>query len=381
LWGSTDESLERRRFAVAVLALYGLISCASLLGTYANAYVQPLLRVLLLIGAVTLDTRLPARDARLGRPLMLGVSRSMVGVAIATLLIMIAIVPSIFVTTFVTIPHVVKDHIFRREGGVYAGIWPATITSGQAFLDAHRNPDGSPPTLWSTYAGLLEARNGLFQPSVDYVIHALGPANRAKYVADFERIRPQLVQTILPTYTQYEPWIEGTSWDFYAALLNDYTLIGGTPWSLFWTRNTSPNPAAQLVWSAQLAPGSTFVDLPAVPGTDSSVVLLQAELTYTVHNPLHVLPIVGALPRYLVYEQNALRQDPISLDPYTTTTRFPVVARRGKAVRLAWSTSSLLPGASVSVSGVRLWFVPVTDANAHWLSDLATREMGNAPAQ
>ena len=72
----------------------------------------------------------------------------------------------------------VRDHIFGRVGAVYMGIWPETIVSGQAVLDARRDSAGRPPTLWSTYAGLLEARNGLFQPSVDYIIHALGPANR-----------------------------------------------------------------------------------------------------------------------------------------------------------------------------------------------------------
>jgi hypothetical protein len=376
-----DAPSERVRFAFAVLALYGLISCASLLGTYANAYVQPLLRVLLLLAAVRLDRALPAWDARQGRRLVLGVSRSVTMVAIGTGLIMVAVVPSVFVTTFVTLPHVVKDHVMHHEGAVYSGIWPATLESGQALFDANRNADGSPPTLWSTYAGLLEARNGLFQPSVDYIIHALGPVGRAKYLSDFERLRPQLVQTVMPTYTQYEPWIEGTSWDFYAALLHEYTLIGGTPWSLFWKRNAVAGADAQQVWAAALAPGATSVDLPAAPGTDGSVVLLQAELTYTIQNPLHVLPVVGAIPRYLVYEHGALRQDPVSLDPYTTTARFPIVAQRGKSVRLSWSTFSLLPGASIQVTGVRLWFVPVSDANTHWLADLVKRETGEAPAQ
>ncbi|MEO6877903.1 MAG: hypothetical protein ABI205_05435, partial [Gemmatimonadaceae bacterium] len=93
-----DAANERERFAFAVLALYGLISCASLLGTYVNAYVQPLLRVLLLLAAVRLDRTLPAWDAHLGRRLVLGVSRSVASVAVAAVLIMIAVVPSVFVT-------------------------------------------------------------------------------------------------------------------------------------------------------------------------------------------------------------------------------------------------------------------------------------------
>ena len=54
------------------------------------------------------------------------------------------------------------------------------------MLDAaHRAPDGHPPTIYvHAYAGLLEARNGVFHPSFDYIIHVLGPMNRTRYVDD-----------------------------------------------------------------------------------------------------------------------------------------------------------------------------------------------------
>ena len=193
--------------------------------------------------------------------------------------------------------------------------------------------------------------------------------------ADFVRLRPEIVQTVLPTYTQFEPWIEGTSWDFYAALLRDYSVIGATPWSLFWARSGTSGPAPQQIWSAHLAPGSTSIDLPPVLGPDSGVVLLQVEFSYAVHNPLHVLPMVGGLPRYLVFEDGAIRRDPITLDPYTATARFPVVARRGNGVRLRWSAFSLVPGASIRVSDVKLWYVPMAAANSRWLTDLVNREV------
>ena len=64
---AANEPAERERFAFTVLALYGLISCASLLGTYVHAYVQPLLRVLLLLGAVALDRHSPVAR-RAARP-------------------------------------------------------------------------------------------------------------------------------------------------------------------------------------------------------------------------------------------------------------------------------------------------------------------------
>jgi hypothetical protein len=377
---SANQPIERERFAFFVLALYGLISCASLLGTYVHAYVQPLLRVLLLLGAVTLDRLLPARDERLGRTPVFGVTRSMTHIAALALISMVVIVPSTITTLFVTIPHWVGEHVIERKGAVYAGIWPETIVGGQAILDAHRHPDGKPPTLWSTYAGLLEARNGLFQPGFDYIIHALGPANRAKYVDDFTRLRPELVQTVMPLYTQYETWIEDTSWDFYSELLQHYTLTGSTPWSFFWQRQETPTPGPELVWRADVPAGAGGINLPAPPG-NGGIVLLQVELTYRVKNPLRRLPVIGATPRYLVSMDNAVQAFPVTLDPYVTTSRFPILAERGKSARLLWQAFSLLPGASIEVTNVRLYFVPVANANVPWLENLYQRQSGNAPAQ
>jgi hypothetical protein len=377
---TANQPAERERFAFTVLAAYALISCASLLGTYVHAYVQPLLRVLLLLSAVALDRYFPARDERLKRAPKFGVSQSIVQIAAATLALMIAIVPSTLTTLAVTIPHFVREHLIERQGAVYAGVWPETIVGGQAILDAHRHPDGKLPTLWSTYAGLLEARNGLFQPGFDYIIHALGPVNRAEYVADFKRVQPELVQTVMPMYTQYETWIEDTSWDFYSELLQHYKLIGGTQWSFFWQRQPSALPGPQVVWTAALRPGTTSVELPAPPG-DGGLVLLQVELTYRVRNPLHVLPVIGATPRYLVNVQNAVQAFPITLDPYVPASRFPLLAVRGKAPVLSWQAFSLLPGAGIDVTGVRLSFFPVTEGNSAWLANLYQRQSGNAPAQ
>ena len=49
----------------------------------------------------------------------------------------------------------------------------------------------------------------------------------------------------MPMYTQYEPWIEDTSWDFYSELLQHYKLIGGTQWSFFWQRQADADARAR----------------------------------------------------------------------------------------------------------------------------------------
>jgi hypothetical protein len=363
---TSDTATAREEYALTVFAIYGLVSCASLLGTFVHVYVQPLIRVLLLMGAVYAARALATRDARNGARQILGVGRSTLGTLAGALVVMFVLVPSMIGTIGVSMPHFVADHIMGGQRAGYAEIWPETITSGQKILESHRNADGSLPSLWSTYAGLLEARNGIFHPSFDYIIHALGPVNRELYLSDFKRVKPRLVQTITPTYSQYESWIESTSWDFYAELLANYQVVGSTPWSLFWERQTTPFAAPQEVWSADVPSGAGGIDLPPAPGNGGTV-LLQVELTYRVKNALRALPVIGALPRYLVSIENAAHRQPTTLDPYVTTSRIPIVAYQGKPVRLKWSAFSPLPGAGIDVSRVKLFFVPVAEANASWL--------------
>ena len=372
-WKATDDTQEREHFALAVFALYGLISCASLLGTFVHVYVQPLIRVVLLIGAVYAERALSARDERAGRKAVLGVGRSSASMMAVALVVMFAMVPSMIGTIGLTVPHFVRAHVAGGEGAGYTEIWPATIEQGQQMLDSKRAADGTLPTLWSTYAGLLEARNGLFHPSFDYIIHALGNDNRERYLKDFVRLKPQLVQTVAPTYSQYESWIEATSWDFYAELLANYAVIGSTPWSLFWERQPAPFAPPQEVWSADVSPGADGIDLPAAPGSGGTV-LLQVELTYRVRNALHALPVIGALPRYLVSVENAAHRQPTTLNPYVTKSRFPVVAYQGKPVQLRWGAFSPLPGAGIEVSKVKLSFIPLGEANARWLQEVVTQQ-------
>src|SRR4029078_1504222 len=118
LWRDVNGPRAREQFAFTVMALYGLISCASLLGTYVHAYVQPLLRVLLLLGAVHVDRFYLAQEAGDPRRPTLGTSPSMLLTAVASLLLMFLIVPGASATIFATIPHVVRDHIVKRVGAV-----------------------------------------------------------------------------------------------------------------------------------------------------------------------------------------------------------------------------------------------------------------------
>jgi hypothetical protein len=373
--GPMNDADARRHAALAMLALYGLIASTSLLGIFLPSYVHPGIRGLLLIGAVELDLLVQSRSAQartLSRRSALPIF-GLVAVASVGLTVIQAPRRTIIMAFIRSVPHVIVDHIARGEGMQMEGVWPNALTNGQKYIDTHRGPHGELPTLWSTYAGLLEARNGLFHPSSDYIIHVLGPTARAAYVERFRQVQPTLVQTVMPLYTPHETWIEQTSWDFYAELLRNYRVIGATQWSIFWERLPLPNEGPKEFWSMAIGSGVTDVDVPtpAPEHGDSNAVLIQVELAYRIRNPLGVLPIIGALPRYLIEASGTVLSEPVTVDPYTTTTRFPILAKQGRHVTLHFATYTLLPGARIEVSHVRASTIPITPANIPWLYNLA----------
>lgn len=374
-WRAPEGPTGERNFALAVLPVYGVISTASLLGAFATAYVQPCWRVLILIAGIEATSFALRRDRRLNRPSSHRVPRA---IAVASLLICawsvfkIRLIPR---SLLVSLPHIVSDHLAGEARFGVAGIWPQTLRDAQQAIDAHRGPNGAVPTLWSTYAGWIEARNGIFHPSFDYIIHALGPDSRRAYVTKFRSTRPELVQTVLPSYTPYETWIENNDWSFYDELLRWYTVSSTTPWSIFWERRAAPSPEPMPLGAMTVPAGMMTVPLPPIPADSTApATLLEVDVRYEVHNPLRRLPIIGASPRYLIGIGGAVSRLPISLDPYVGETRFPLLVRAGQKPVLHFQTFSLLPGASWRPIELRVSVRPVDERNRAWLSSLVSRD-------
>jgi hypothetical protein len=382
LWREPDGEAGRRHRALAVLAMYGLISCAAILGIFYDTYIEPCMRALILIGALELDRLLAARDARQARTPRLGVGPSLLGVTVLSFLIMLVAAPSTIGGAVFTLPHVLIDHAVRRRPATLEGIWTRSLADGQRVVDQHRGPNGAVPTVWSTYSGWLEARNGIFNPTpFDYSMHALGPDNRADYVERFKQVRPALVQTVLPTYLMAEIWLEQTSWEFYEELLRNYRTVAPTQWSIFWERLATPNPPQSPIWSTTLRDGASSVELPVADQFhgDTTIVLLTVQIDYVIHNVLRRMPFVGAMPRYFVSADRSVSRFPVTIDPYTTSARFPVVAARGQNPVLRFATYSLLPGASFEVHRVQVATVPINETNVGWLTNLIETERQRQP--
>jgi hypothetical protein len=92
-----------------------------------------------------------------------------------------------------------------------------------------------------------------------------------------------------------------------------------------------------------------------------------------VHNPLRVVPLAGANPRYLVDIEGAVSSLPVSLDPYVSRVRFPLVVRTGQRPTLRFQTFSLLPGASYRATAIRVFERPIDAPDAVWLEEVAGR--------
>jgi hypothetical protein len=273
----------------------------------------------------------------------------------------------------VSLPHVVRDHAFGDARFSIAGIWPETLREGQAVVDAHKTSDGKPPVIWSTYAGWIEARNGVFNPSTDYIIHALGPKARDEYVDAFRAARPQLVQTVRPSYTVYETWVENTSWAFYDELLDWYTVEAKTPWSLFWTLRATRADSLRFLGMMNVPAGMDSVQFPQVfaPG-ETTPALIEVEVEYEARNPFAKLPIIGATPRFMIGIQGAMNRLSVSLDPFVKRERFPVIVAPGQVPMLRFATFSLLPGTSWAPRTIRLFRRPLDAGASVWLADLLT---------
>jgi len=365
-----------RADALALFAVYGLVSCASLLGIFAAAYVQPCWRALIVLGLLGLTSAGDSATIRSERNQPAAVPLWMPAAALAAVVWLCVATPSAL-GIFASTPRVVRDHLIRRAEFRGGGIWPETMHDDEAVVASRTSSTGQLPSIWSTYSGWLEARYGLFHPSFDYIIHALGPANRAQYLERFRATTPRLVQTVLPSYTQYEPWIEQTSWDFYEDLLKRYAVIQSTPWSLFWERQPADAPADQLLGEPTVDSGTQIAALGPVPASPGMpVTLMTVEVEYQARNPLARIPLVGSNPRFLIGITGALPHNPVTLDPYATKARFPLVAAPGATPTLAFRTFSLLPGASLDVRHLRVWQVSVSPANQRWLADLVRQQSG-----
>ena len=373
LWRWDRETDARPVTTDLFLVLYALISLTSMLGIFILAYELPAARVSVFVVLGWLyglwgrwSNRIPENRARLRHAIPAIATIGFIGLSfVRENDAMMALARSPV--------HVIRDHLFGPQRATMSEAWVQTQITGLAQVEQSRRAIGHTPVLWSTYAGLLEWKVGVFHPATDYIIHTLGPKRRSEYAAQFVALRPDLVQTIRPSHIWYEEWLEGTHWDFYRPLLERYDVSGIGPWSFFWMpRAGPPLPAGNVILDMAVPAGATTISTdPHLP--IDSVGVFEVRIRYRTRNPLHALPVVGGLPRYFIDLVGSADRYPVSLPPYATERSFPVIIRGGSPITVRGRVASLVGGATLTLDSVRIERIPISRLNALWVRDYVTR--------
>jgi len=192
------------------------------------------------------------------------------------------------------------------------------------------------------------------------------------YGDKFVAARPDIVQTLRPTYTSYEEWLETNYWNFYRPLLRDYTISATGPWSYFWLpRTTAFREQPRVVADTPIPPGLLAIAIPAQGVSPAQPEIFEVALRYHVVNSMGRVPVVGSLPRYLVHLSNVRNHVTISLSPYETRRVFPVLVDSAADIRLLGDAVSLIGSPKLVFDSIRVERLRIAPENLAWARDFA----------
>lgn len=262
-----------------------------------------------------------------------------------------------------------------RDAITYA--WPEKPPETGAFISPYWRqhlstieqlaPNG---TIWSVYAGLPEATRNQYAPTFDYIIHALGPQNRANYVATFNAAHPAVVRLDNAKTWGFGWWLISSNWEFYRSVFVGYDLANEDKMSTLWTpkkRNT-PIMTQQPVLSPDVVDNCfTITDDTKARGR-----VYDVTLAYSIVNPWSKVPIIGQTPRQIISTDRP-NDTGISLPPtnaYGGHWNIPLVLKSGETVKMCTRIDTFLPRIGVKLHDVKITAVPVTESAHSYLSHL-----------
>lgn len=377
LRGRSSLALSAPAGALLVLLAYGLASNTPLLGRIAGTYYQPMGRALALAAVagafwyVRAHGGWAAVQQRLALPRWV-VALGGVGACLATFYGLLWISARAD-----TAHNLVKAAQSVARGGPHLNDHWQRYTEAvtPALTAATRAAAPGQAPFWSTYAGLAPYSIGLLQAGDDFIIHALGQNRRPHYVESFRTANPLLVETMRRAWFQYEDWLQYEHWDFYEELLLNYQVKLVTQHSIWWERNPgpwrTPDAACEPVTLDPDGRGAVVPERFLSPG--EAVTVVTAQVDYAVQNPWRPVPVIGNLPRFLIEPDGTFNTGPVSLPPYATRWRFPILLERPAPgavippVHLDFQTSSLLPGAAYRVTSLCLRTFPQPASAAAFL--------------
>jgi hypothetical protein len=344
----------------------GLFACASYSGQLNARYFLTLGRAVVFCALWELISRVGAARKRDGS---LETDKRSRGAPWALALTAVVIVPlglrpvvKQFVEKASSLGEYQKDHLV-------SGVWLSADWAGHlaAFESATSpirdpNPCGS---VWASFASLIQSEMGCINPAEDYIIHVLGPVSRVRYFESFNRVRPRYVITMRPSTMLWEEQMRNEYWPFYAELLRGYDVAAVSHFAMIWKRTEliSSSQGAETILPVPRA--GDALEVPTNVTTGANVVVLRVR--YGIENPLHFIPLLGGMPRYLVEIEGALSHTPMSLAPYYKEMSFPVLLQPGQQPRLIFHAASILPGARLSVEEVGVKPIRLREAQLPFL--------------
>ena len=340
--------------ALAILMLvYGILSGVPLLGILSRHYVFPLVRVMVLVAMVVYaNGGMPEAPAWKRVFAWRGLPRS---VAVGFVALCLTLSVSLAAKSVTGVVHLERNlHAQAQQHNPYLGTeWNNFMDQAPRLIDSHR--ERSQLSLWSAYAALLEDHYGVFHPAEDYIIHTVGQERWRHYLATFKATDPEFVTTMGPVFS-FEEWLQNERWEFYEALLDNYEPIGQVEHAVVWHRNHAPWRDASEDF--QVVPPDPKSATYTIAGTAEGDRVAVVQVRYSVTNRWAVFPLLGKTPRYLANIEGSPRHLAISFPPYATQFEFPVQLPARGAVKISFSTASLLPGAAIRPEDVRVKTLP-----------------------
>ena len=336
--------------ALAILMLvYGVLTGIPLLGILSRHYAFPLTRTLALTGLLVF-ANVPLRrvsykwvSARWqGWPTIAGLSFAAVCLIAAGALVFNSAVLTTGLIRHLRSGTAAYSRFLSRK-------WDSFMTEGTSLIDSRRKR--STVSLWSVYSSMLESHYGIFHPAEDYIIHTVGPDRWRHYLATFQKSNPEFVQTRTQSF-DFQEWQQNERWEFFEAVLDNYTPLKVVEHALLWQRTDEPwrQPAAGFQ-TVELDRASQSAALPLISGPDRIGVV---RIRYRVSNRWAWIPLLGKTPRYLALIEGSPRKLPVSFPPYESEFQFPVQLQSGRPLTLRFRTDSLLPGARFEVHEVQV---------------------------
>jgi hypothetical protein len=247
----------------------------------------------------------------------------------------------------------------------------ATAEHVQQALEAmekNRSRSGR-PTIWSEYAGLLEARLGVFHPSHDYIIHARGRTSSTEYLEAFRTADAEFAFTFHATSFPHVEKLQSCDWEFYEELYLNYDLLVRTRRGCLWGRRPGPwrRPANEGWIDLKLETPKALI-LPAAVESPTDSLVRVVELRYEISpSAVAFLPVVGKSARHLLEFFDTRTKTPLAVRPYSDRVVFPVALKPGVPAHCHAISRSLV-GGHWTLTAARMRVLPPDESKKYLLT-------------